>query len=420
MREVLGLVRHPAFRILLTAHTVSVIGTALSPIALTYGVLTLSGSKATLGLVLAAGTVPMVVFLILGGVWADRLPRHRLMFAADIVRALTQAAVGLLMLTGRIDLWPVMALEFVRGTATALYYPAASGLTPMLVRPAKLQQANAVLSMANSLSGTLGPLAAVALVVTVGPGWALIADSGTYAVSAILLARLRPSAQPPSDARVSFAARLRAGLREVTGREWVWVSIGGFAVTHLAMGVFFVLGPSLTGTSTRGIMSWGVVVAALGVGQVIGDFTVLRIRPARPLLVAKIAETLPAGLVLAVAVHAPWPVVLGAAVFAGVGLSLPDALWFTALQQNLAGDVVSRVSSYDWLGSLALRPVGYAVAGGLAAGLGDTSTLVIAAVLVLATRMVAVAMPGVRAIRGRYEDDPAAQEATAGLQGRAT
>jgi hypothetical protein len=399
-----GLWRVVPFRYQFAAQAISVAGSTLSPVALSLGVLHLTDSPGALSLILAAQAVPTVVLLLVGGVWADRVPRAKLMVVANLVTAVTQGCLGVMLLTGAFHLWLAMALQFVAGTALAFYFPSTVGLTALTVPEPLLQRANAMLSLTRSTAGVVGPLVAGVLVVTAGAGWALVADGVTFLASAALFARLRlPKQIPPAqqDARSSFLADLRYGFREVTRRAWAWSSITAFMFTHLASAIFMVLGPVLLLRRDHGEFGWAAVIAGLSVGQLIGDFAALRVTVLRPLVVARVVELLSIPALLGLAFGVPTWLLVVAAVFGGIALTLPDALWLTAMQQHLPGDSLSRVSSYDWLGSLALRPVGYMSAAALAAAIGSTTTFVIAAALIAVTRIGGLCLPDVRALASR-------------------
>jgi len=403
-RGMLAPLRGRDFRYQFGAQTISTVGSTLSPVALTMGILALTGSAEMLGVVLTAYTVPLVIFVLAGGVWADRVPRRQLMVIADVVRACAQTSVGILLLVGTAPVWVIAALQFITGTATAFYYPASTGLTTSTVRPDQLQKANALLSLSMSVAGTVGPLCASLLVLTAGAGWALIIDGLSFAGSAYLMSRLSSARRENSGVERHFFRELAEGFAEVRRRTWVWSSIIAFAASNLAMATLFVVGPTVLLEHKNGILQWGVIVAVIAVGEVIGDVLALRLRPRRMLLTARMVELGQIPLLIALAVVAPMPWLLMGAVLWGIAMTYPDSLWYTALQQHLPEQAISRVASYDWMGSLMLRPVGYAVAAFIAAGDGLVYGLVGAALLVAVTRGVGVLEPATRNLR-RLEVD---------------
>jgi hypothetical protein len=407
-RLVLAPLRERNFRNQYLASAISAVGTTMGPVAMSLGVLQATGSLSTLGLVLAAGSIPMVLFTLLGGVWADRLPRDRVMIAADLVRVGSQSAAGSLLLTGRVELWSFMVIAGISGTATAIFQPASIGLTAVTVRPVHLQQANALLSLTRSAAGLAGPLVAGILAATVGAGWALIADAATFLGSAYFLSLLRLT-ETPRAATTSIRHDLAVGFRAVANTSWIWTSILGFMAIHLAFGILLVLGPAMLLEYENGAIGWGAIIAALFAGGLLGDAMALRLRPARLILAARLVEFLGLPLLIAFALQASPPVLAAAAFLAGTAATFPDALWFTALQQHVPEDILSRVSSYDWMGSFALRPIGNTIGPGAAALVGAGPTLMACAVLIGLIHAGSLFFPSVRKLR--RVDEPLADRA---------
>src|SRR6266496_3657340 len=185
------------FRRVFWAQAVSTIGDFLVPVAIAFAVLDLTGSVSDLGLVLFARVLGQVLFFLVGGVWADRLPRQQVMVASHVVRFFTQGVLGLLLVSGQAQVWELVALQLVQGAATGVFRPAASGLTPQLVPPEQLQAANGLMYLTLGVGGIVGPAVGGVLVATVGAGWALLGDAASFAVAAVLLARIRPLGYAP-------------------------------------------------------------------------------------------------------------------------------------------------------------------------------------------------------------------------------
>jgi predicted MFS family arabinose efflux permease len=397
-----------AFRRLLTAQAISVAGSALSPVALALGILDSTRSRADLSFVLAANAVPMVAFLLFGHALTARIPQLRLAVSGNVVAAATQSALGALFLTAPFSLAATAALQCACGAAVATYLPTTLGITMRVVPASMLQRANATLSMARSMAVSAGPIAAGAMVATIGPGWALVADGLSFAASALILARLpltRLDAPTPENgqegAELTFAARIAHGMREVVRRAWVWSSICFFAFSQFSTAVFLVLGPSLLALHPGGDTRWGLVASATGVGQLAGDLLSMRIHPRRPLLAVRLTGLLGAPVLLALAWQAPLAVLALTAALTGIAATVPDTLWFTALQHRLPESSLRAVSAYDWMVSLALRPVGYLGAAALAGWIGVRGTLFLAAFLVTAASLAGLAITEVRTMTYR-------------------
>ncbi|MEV8093596.1 MFS transporter [Kitasatospora sp. NPDC085879] len=392
---------HRQFRYQYAGFSISVLGNMVSLVALTVGLLQATGSGATAGIALGASTVPLVVFVLLGGVWADRLPRHHVMAAMDTVRAAVQFGVAAMVLLDRVNLVLLIVLQVLFGTAQAFHLPASSGLTRFTVPAERMQQANSLLSFTRSVSGVVGPLVAGLLISTVGAGWALALDGASFLVGAFCATRIRlPQTARRSDG--STFGELARGFRLVRGTPWIWTSLTGFMATHVAVAVFMVVGPILALQEKSGALSWAVVVAALGAGDVLGDLVLLRFQPARPMLAARLAELLLVPALLLVASGAPAAVQAAALALAGAGMTAADSLWLTTMQQHVPDDALSKVSSYDWLSSSALRPVGYAL-GAVAASVGVAASLSVLALLVAVPRVVSLGYPSVRRLQARTE-----------------
>ena len=390
-----GALREREFRLLFVAHGISALGDWLVPVALAFAVLDLTGSASDLGFVLTARLVPMVLFMLAGGVWADRLPRQQLMIWSHLARLVSQGALGLLLVSGEARIWQLVALQVVHGIATAFYRPATSGLVPQTVSPERLQQANGLIWMAFGIAGFAGPAIAGVFLATVGAGWAILADAATFAVGAFVLSRLRLPPLPPVR-RESFVRELGDGWREVAGRRWLWTSIVSFAVFQLAiLASLMVLGPVVAKQSLGGASAWAAIAAGFGIGSIVGNLLALHVRPRHPLRFAFGLTLLCTPSLFLLAFAAPVPTIVATEAAGGVAIGLAGALWETTLQEHVPRAALSRVSAYDWMGSMVLRPLGVAAVGPLASVLGVKATLIGAGVLGLAFNAALLAVPEV-------------------------
>jgi MFS family permease len=393
-----GPLDEPRFRLLWTGCATSELGNALVPVALVFAVISLGDSAAALGLVLASGFVSRIVFLPLGGVVADRLPRHRVMLCADALRAVTQACVALLLLTGEAQVWHLLVLFSLYGAGDAFFSPASTALVPQVVGAQRLQEANALLSFARSAAAIAGPVLAGVLVTTTEAGVVFALDAATFVVSGVALALLRLPRTVAAVPTKSILGDMRCGWREVAARTWVWTSIVYFAVSNLAVAPLFVLGPFVAEESLGGAAAWGLIATCAGIGSLLGDAAAIRLHPRRPLRAGYLAL---AALALEPALLArpPSTAVIAAAAMLGFGaLSFANALWVTTLQQRVPGESLSRVSSYDWLGSRAFQPAGYALVGPVAAAIGIPATLLAGAALHAVASVGIALSPGVRRV----------------------
>jgi predicted MFS family arabinose efflux permease len=315
------------------------------------------------------------VFILIGGVLGDRLPRNLVMVGANLLSAGAQGASAALLLAGSARVWQLALLQAVRGTATALFFPAAQSVAPQIVGAETLQPANALLRLAESSSRVLGAGLGGIAVAAAGPGWAIAFDAATYLASALILVWMHVP-RVVAERGATLVHELIEGWQEFRSREWLWVIVLSALVGNLvATASFAVLGPLVAKLYLGGAAAYGAILAAQGAGFVAGGILSLRWRPARPLLVSVIA-LLPTAAEIAcfAAVHVT-AVIAAVAFSAGVGLETFGVNWITTLQQQIPARVLSRVNSYDALGSFVFVPLGLVIAGPLAAQLGVTETL---------------------------------------------
>lgn len=398
--------RETDFRWLFLSQTISTTGDRIVLVALALLVTEQTGSTTDLGLVIGAQTAALVTFLLLGGVWADRLPRHRIMVSTDLLRAALHTLLAILIFTDQLEIWQLVVIELLFGAAEAFFRPAYSGLVPQTVPEELIQEANAAAGLTQTLAEFAGPAIATTLVLTLGTGAAFAIDAATFLVSAALLALVRPRPRGEPAQRSSILAELRTGWCEVRRRAWVWVTIAVFSVhVILGYGPYVVLGPSVAGDRYGDPALWGWVAASLGAGTAAGSLIALRWRPVRP-LVTGILATLPfGGLLLLFAVGIPFALVLPVAVASGVGVALFGVWWETALAQRIPPAALSRVASYDWMGSLALLPAGFVAVGLLAEHVGATLVMGITGALASVVVLIALVPRETRRLRQLADGD---------------
>jgi MFS family permease len=378
-----SLFAHRDFRLLLYGQSLSTVGDRLVFVALALYVTDI-GSPSDVGIVLACHAVPLIGFLLIGGVWADRLPRHLVVVTTDLIRFGLHALLAALIFTGAVEVWHIAVIEACFGTAEAFYRPAFTGLVPQTVPEDEIQPARAAFSTVETIAEFAGPALATALVLGVGPGWAFAFDAATFVISAAFLVRLRPRKRGEPGERTTVLAELRDGWSEVRSRTWIWVIVAVFSLGLLtAYGPWMTLGPtiSLEHYDTRAV--YGILPSAMGAGTIAGALIGFRWRPRYPMR---------AGMLLAL----PLPVALGSFglglpvallfpifVVTGTGIALFDIWWHTALAERVPPHMLSRVTAYDWMGSLALLPIGYVLAGPLGEALGAVEVLSVGSAIAL-------------------------------------
>jgi MFS family permease len=385
------------FRLFFIGQTASQIGSGMAPVAIVFAVLA-HGTASDVGYVLAAGTVPLVILLLVGGVVGDRMSRRKLMLQSDSLRTFAECALGLWVLLGNPPLWGFMALAALMGIGQAFFNPALTGIVPQMLNDEKLQQGNALNGISNSSGGVIGPAIAGVIVAVSSPGWAILIDGLTYLVSVVSLAMIRIDWQASEDSD-SFISLLRQGWREFWSRTWLWAIVVEASFVNALFASFLVLGPVVAKQSLGGAKSWGAILAAEGLGAVVGGIIMLRVHPRRPLLVATLSALVFPVPLFFVAARSPTIVIALSGFLAGSFITVFAVQWNTTVQREIPSDVLSRVSAYDWFGSLALMPIAMALVGPLSSRIGITTTLVGSGVLMMALVLSVLLVPSVIRLR---------------------
>jgi MFS family permease len=393
--ESLEVLRRREFRLLFAGQAVSVLGDRMVAVALAFAVLEVGGSASDVGLVLAAGAFPLVASVLVGGVVGDRASRRAVMVVADLVRVASQGAMAALLIAGTPEVWMLALLAGVTGTATGFFGPAATGLLPEVVPAEELQPANALRSSAVSLGEIVGPIAAGVLVAAAGAGWAIAVDAVTFVVSAACLVMLRVPARVAARSS-SFLADMREGWVAFRSRRWVWTVVAYFAIGNVFWGAWNGLGPVVADRELGGAAAWSVVLAALGVGALAGSLLATQVKPRRPLVFVALTDGLFALPLAFLAAASAVPLLACGALLSGAGMMLGLSVWESTLQRHIPGEALSRVSSYDWFGSLAFYPLGLAIWGPVAAAIGVDVSLWLAFGLSVAAVLALLAVPDIR------------------------
>ncbi len=350
---------------------------------------------------LAARVLPMVIFMLVGGIWADRLPRNRVMVVSNIVSAMTQAVVAVLLFSGTAEVWQLAVLAAMNGTAGAFFFPASSGIVPQTVPEPLLQQANATLRLglngASIVGGALGGL----VVGLTSPATGIAVDAASFLVSAMLVSAIRLSPALKQET-TNFLADLALGWREFSSRMWLWVIVLQFGIVNaIEVGTEGVLGPAVAKEHLHGAIGWGLVLTADAIGLIGGGLLLLRLQPRRLLLAATLGFLLTVPFLFGLAIPLPLAGVAALALVAGIGAQTFGVLWDTTMQQEIPQDRLSRVYSYDALGSFALIPLGLAAAGPIAEAIGTEKTLVAAGLLSLGATLAVLFVRDVRTLERR-------------------
>ena len=391
------------FRLLFLARSISALGDRIALVALAFAVLEFGGAT-ELGLVILAREGSTAALVLFGGVWADRVSRYRLLLGADLLRFGSQALTAWLVLAGEASVWNLTVLQLAYGAGTAFFLPTSTSLVPQIVPPERLQPANALLALSFNGFGIVGPAVGAALVVVASPGWGLVADAVSFLLAAVFLVQLRVPETDREPRRRVFA-ELAEGWREFSSRTWVWVMVASFGVFQLAVfPPLFVLGPVIAKNELGGAGAWGTILAVGSIGALLGSVLALRVRAKRPLVATQLLS-IPLAIYFALlaGIEIVWLISL-AALAGWLFVHLADTIWHTTLQQQVPEKALGRISSYDWFGSIALNPVGYAIVGPLAAATGERTVLLGAAALQVITVLSVLLVPSVRGVRTRASE----------------
>ncbi len=395
MDDLRAVLRHREFRLLWGARAATSLGDRIVFIALALYVTDI-GTPSDVGLVLAANALPLVLFVLIGGVWADRLERHRVMVVTDIVRAVLHGLLAVLIFLGPAPIWAIVVIEAGFGTAQAFFNPAFTGLVPQTVPEDEFQQANAANTIVWNMAELVGPAIATVLVLGLGAGWAFTIDALAFVLSAALLTRVRPRSRGERVPPGALLADLRVGWHEVRSRQWVWVVLVATSLSLLlALAPYMTLGPTIAQRHYDSTGVFGALAVALGIGTLLGSVAALRLRPRHPIRFAMAWGTLWPPVFVLFALGPPLALLFPLFVLMGFGLSMFDVSWDTTLAERIPPHALSRVSAFDYMGSLALLPLGYVLAGPLGEAFGSVEVLVVGGVLATVANLAALVTPGV-------------------------
>ncbi|MFT3889215.1 MAG: MFS transporter [Arachnia sp.] len=408
MRTDWSLLRDRRFARLFCARTASMGGSAFAPVALAFGVLHLPGGNSELlSQVLTAESVPMVVFLLAGGVIADRFPRQRVMMVGEFSSATAFALLAALLLTGDPPTWLLCVAAAFSGIGIAIMAPALTGIIPEVLPREQLQQGNALLALGANTARIMGLVFAGWVVTMVGGAWALFGSAILFAASGIIVSRLTGLADHRGSDTGSTLGDLKRGWREFSSRQWIWVVVLQFSfLVMLFQACFGVFGPVLSETELGGAGPWSWVLAGDAVGMLIGVLIAMRIRPQRPILVGVLLTALATPPFLALGLGAPLWVVVPLAVVMGAAFDLFGVLWNTSMQRMVPAEALSRVAAYDAFGSLMFGPIGLMLAGHAVVWWGVRPSMVGASLLMVVTVGLALLSPEVRNLRAPAETQP--------------
>ncbi|MGW4323719.1 MFS transporter [Streptomyces sp. NPDC004684] len=404
------------FRLLFVSRTMSTLSDALVPTALSLAVVEATGSATALAVVLGCALGARLLVLPVAGVVADRYDTRWVAFGADLTRVLTQALVAVQLIGGRPSIALIAVAQAVAGVASAV---GLSNLAPLVTRVVtgsgfERQKANSLMGVAKSVSQLAGPALAGTLIWAVGIGWVFVLDSAAFAVSAAMMLMVRLSRKAtPAAARRAILTGLVEGWGEVRARNWYWISLIAHATWNFVASVLLTLGPLIAVTRLGGQGTWVAVTQAGGIGLLAGSLLAGRARPRRPVLAGNLVLASYAVPLALFAIGAPVPVLVAGYGIAMAGLGFLNPTWQTAVQTVIPQHALARVSSYDWLVSLAAQPLGVILAPIALHAWGAEPPLLASAVLVAAVCAGTALAPSVRNLRLDQAGDTSGNDARA-------
>ena len=398
------LLEHRRFVRVVGGQIAGAIGDQLIPVALSVYVVQRGGSAAAVAGVLGGRALGLSVCLVVGGMLADRFSRSKVVAIADAYRAGAVLALAILL-----PYLPITALGLgtvLIAAGEAIARPGYRALVPSLLPAELLERGNAVVSAGLRGSAMLGTLSGASTAVLLGPRLGLVTAGVVFALGAFTVLGVREKA--PERTPGGLFADAREGVRAVRERPWMVAVMAAVSLQILfGTAAALTLLPIVANRSYGGGFGYGVVLAALTLGALPAVFAASRWRPRRRGAVSMVALVAYGFLPLSLAVPLPFPVTVLVFALGGFGVELFYVYWLSALQRSVRPELLGRVLALDQLTSFALLPLGYALVAPSVALLGEVTTLVVSGVIVSASSVLALAVPGVASFADRAE--PAAE-----------
>jgi MFS family permease len=393
--------RHRDFRLLWIGQTSSRLGDSAYSVALPLQVLAIGGNPLQLGIVFSLSAVSRIALLLVGGSVVDRLPRRRVLIATDLAEGAIVTVIAVLGFTSRLQVEHLYLAAILFGASGAFFTPALSAIIPELVPSEILISGNALRGFSRQAGTILGPVLAGVLIALSGPPAAFAFDAATFGVS--LVALLLISSRPARAAREgsSLLAEIREGWSYTFSVPWLWITIFGFALINAA-----VVGPILIGLPILVVDElhanqsvYGLLVAAIGVGEVIGAVVTAQVGRARSGTVMYLYVFVEGIAVALFATLAPIPLLLVLAGVVGYGVMAFTVLWESALQQHVPRELLGRVTSIDYFGAILIGPITPIAAALLVAAIGAPMLFLWGGLVASALCLAAITLPSIRQLR---------------------
>ena len=399
LAQLKNLSSHEGFSMLVTARLISNVGNGLSPIALAYGVLSLPGADGSdLSIVMGARYLPLIIFMLFGGVFADRFQRNRIVGGSDIIGSALVAVSAISLIAGFSSILLLAIMGALFGFLNALWWPAMSGVLPEILPKEKLQEGNAIIGLMSNIGVVFGTLLGGVIVTLTSPGWALLIDGLTFFIAGIIVWNLKLDAKSRIESP-GILDDLRVGWREFISRSWLVTMVIAFAFINMAFdSMITILGPLNFSDPETGPRDWSYNLAGLTIGMMIGGIIVLKFKFKHPLFVSMILVAISGVWDFALAFDLSLAISIAAGIFSGIAVEIFLVTWSTSMQTHIPEESFSRVNAYDSLGSYGFAPLGIIIAGPLAEAFSVHSILFATGSITLLASVVALSVKSVRTL----------------------
>ena len=399
LAQLKNLSSHEGFSMLVTARLISNVGNGLSPIALAYGVLSLPGADGSdLSIVMGARYLPLIIFMLFGGVFADRFQRNRIVGGSDIIGSVLVAVSAISLIAGFSSILLLAVMGALFGVLNALWWPAMSGVLPEILPKEKLQEGNAIIGLMSNIGVVFGTLLGGVIVTLTSPGWALLIDGATFFIAGLIVWNLKLDAKSRIESP-GIISDLRVGWREFISRSWLVTMVIAFAFINMAFdSMITILGPLNFSDPETGPRNWSYNLAGLTIGMMIGGIIVLKFKFKHPLFVSMILVAISGIWDFALAFDLSLAISIAAGIFSGIAVEIFLVTWSTSMQTHIPEESFSRVNAYDSLGSYGFAPLGIIIAGPLAEAFSVNSILFATGSITLLASAVALSVKSVRTL----------------------
>ena len=399
LAQLKNLSSHEGFSMLVTARLISNVGNGLSPIALAYGVLSLPGADGSdLSIVMGARYLPLIIFMLFGGVFADRFQRNRIVGGSDIIGSALVAVSAISLIAGFSSILLLAVMGALFGFLNALWWPAMSGVLPEILPKEKLQEGNAIIGLMSNIGVVFGTLLGGMIVTLTSPGWALLIDGATFFIAGLIVWNLKLDAKSRIESP-GILDDLRVGWREFISRSWLVTMVIAFAFINMAFdSMITILGPLNFSDPETGPRNWSYNLAGLTIGMMIGGIIVLKFKFKHPLFVSMILVAISGIWDFALAFDLSLAISIAAGIFSGIAVEIFLVTWSTSMQTHIPEESFSRVNAYDSLGSYGFAPLGIIIAGPLAEAFSVNSILFATGSITLLASVVALSVKSVRTL----------------------